>query len=64
MRDPRQIVEKPLHPQAVQIDAGELCGEMPAPHDRQLDPRCADRGRVVVGVGEGANCARRHRDLR
>jgi hypothetical protein len=54
-----RLSEKPLHPQAMQIDAREVCGEMPPPHDRHLGPRCADRCRVVVWVGEGVDCARR-----
>src|ERR1700720_848212 len=54
VRNPRQIVGEPLHPQAMEVDAGKFCGELSAPRDRQLGPRCADCCRVIVGVGKGS----------
>jgi hypothetical protein len=50
--NPRQVVRKSLHPQAMQIDPDAFRSEMPAPADRQLRCRASDRRRIVIGVGE------------
>jgi hypothetical protein len=60
MPDPGQVVAKPPHLQAFEIDEMELRSEAPAPEDRQLYIR-PDKGRPeLIGVGEGANAARCH----
>jgi len=46
----------------MQVDTDELCSEIPPLGDRQLDRPGADRRYVLVWVGEGVNCARRHSD--
>jgi hypothetical protein len=60
MCNPRKIVEEPLHPDAMEIDPDEFRGEVPAPGDCYLGSRCADRCRVIVGVSERVDDARRH----
>src|SRR5947208_752520 len=60
VQNPRQVLAMPLHPQPMQVDTDEFRGELPAPHDRNISPRSPDCCRVVVGVDECADCARRH----
>ena len=58
--NPRQVVREPLHPQPMQIDPSQLASEPPGLCDRQFRVCPPDPRPVVVGVGEGVNCARRH----
>lgn len=60
MCSPRNLVEEPLHSDAMEIDPDEFRGEVPAPGDGQLGSRCADRCRVIVEVSERVDGARRH----
>jgi len=61
MCSPRNIVEEPLHSDAMEIDPDEFRGEVPVPGDGQFGSRCADRCLVIVGVSERVDGARRHR---
>src|SRR5271166_1469183 len=57
MRNVRQAVGEPLHPQTMQINADDFRSEMSPLGDSQLKPCVADRRRIGVGIGEIANRA-------